>query len=152
TVAADGTFTLSGVTPGDYRLKVTTIGLKSYIKSARLGGVDALNPPFRVDGSAAQLDVVLSFNSGSMDALVVDDTQKPVYDATVWLIPDLSRRQRFDLYVVSGTDSSGHAHFEGLPPGDYKVFAWSDVAADAWEDPEFLRPYEDRGKAVRITE
>jgi len=152
TVAADGTFTLSGVTPGDYRLKVTTIGLKTYIKSARLGGVDALNPPFRVDGSAAQLDIVLSLNAGALEALVVDDARKPVNDATVVLVPELSRRQRFDLYVVSGTDSSGHAHFEGLPPGDYKMFAWSDVPADAWADPDFLRPYEDRGRAVRITE
>ena len=62
-VAADGTFTLAGVTPGDYRLRVSTAGSKGYVKFARFGAADALNPPFRIDGPG-QLDVVISSLSG----------------------------------------------------------------------------------------
>jgi hypothetical protein len=152
TVAPDGTFSLSGVTPGDYRLKVSSNGaLKSYVKTARFGGIDALNPPFRIDGPG-QLDVVISLNSGSVDAMVFDDVQKPFTDATVVLVPDPPKRQRFDLYYATGSDSSGKAHFEGVAPGDYKIFAWDDVPGDSWQDADFLRPYEDRGKSVHVGE
>ena len=40
---------------------------------------------------------------------------------------------------------------EGLPPGDYRVFSWESVADFAWQDPAFMRDYEDRGRAVRLT-
>ena len=99
-VAADGTFSLSGVTPGDYRLKVGLAGLGGYIKAARLGTVDALNPPFHID-ALVSLDIVVSLNSGSLDGAVLDDMQKPFQDATIVLIPDPPRRQRFDLYPFS---------------------------------------------------
>jgi hypothetical protein len=110
-----------------------------------------MNPPFRIDGPG-QIEIVMSLNSGSLDLTVLDDTQKTFSDATVVLIPDPPRRQRFDLYSAAGSDAAGHVHFDGLAPGDYKVFAWDDVPADAWQDPDFMRPYEDRGKAVHITE
>jgi hypothetical protein len=50
------------------------------------------------------------------------------------------------------TDASGRVHLEGITPGDYKAFAWEDVEVSAWQDPDFLRIYEDRGKSVRISE
>jgi hypothetical protein len=151
TVAPDGTFTLAAVTPGEYRLKVGTGRFGGYIKSARYGAVDALNPPFRIDGPG-QFEIVVGPNSGALDAVVVDDAQKPSPGATVVLVPDPPRRQRFDLFDAVASDSSGRVRFENLAPGDYKVFAWDDVPADAWQDPDFLRVYESRGKSVHISE
>jgi len=152
TISSDGTFSLSGVTPGDYRLKVTSnSSLKSYVKAARFGGIDALNPPFHIDGPG-QLDIVMSLNAGSVDAMILDDAQKPFYDATVVLVPDPPRRQRFDLYYAEGSDATGRARFAGVAPGDYKMFAWDDVPGDSWQDPDFIRLYEDRGKPVHVSE
>ena len=151
-VAADGTFTLSGVTPGEYRLKVSLGGVKSYVKTARFGAIDALNPPFRIDGSDGRLEIVVSRNPGSLDGAVLDDALKPFPEATVVLVPEPPRRQRFDLYYAAGSDTSGRVHFDGLAPGDYKLFAWDDVPADAWQDPDFIRKYENLGKPVRISE
>jgi hypothetical protein len=37
-------------------------------------------------------------------------------------------------------------------PGDYKAFAWENVEIGAWQDPDFMRMYEDRGKPVHIPE
>jgi hypothetical protein len=150
-IAPDGTFTFGGVTPGEYRLNVNPRGVKGYVKSARFGALDALNPPFHINGPG-QFEIVLSPNTGAVNALVAGSTQKPVFDATVVLIPDPPRRQRFDLYHVAGSDASGHVGFQDVAPGDYKVFAWGDVVADAWQDPDFVRSYEGRGKPVRIFE
>src|SRR5262249_19250757 len=115
-VAADGSFTLSDVTPGDYILKVNAGQLTGYTKSARFGVADALNLPFRIDGPG-QFEIVISPNAGSLDALAVDDSQKPFSDATVVLVPDPPRRERFDLYYAAGTNASGHVHFDSLAPG-----------------------------------
>jgi protocatechuate 3,4-dioxygenase beta subunit len=150
-IAADGTFALTNVTPGDYQLRVRLMGINGYVKSARFGAADAFNPPFHVD-SAGRLEVVISLNAGTIDAVVDDDGQKPSSEATVVLVPDPPRRQRFDLYQVGGSDAAGHVHFQGIAPGDYKLFAWDDVPADAWLDPDFLRAYEDRGRPVHILE
>jgi hypothetical protein len=40
----------------------------------------------------------------------------------------------------------------GLPPGDFKLFAWEEMESEEFKDPEFLKPYESRGAAVRIRE
>jgi protocatechuate 3,4-dioxygenase beta subunit len=151
TIGPDGTFTLTGVTPGDYRLSVNAGGLKGYLKTARYGALDALNPPFRIDGPG-QLEIAISLHSGSLDAVVLDDNQKPFPGATVVLVPDPPRRQRFDLYDAAAAGREGRIRFEGLAPGDYRIFAWDDVPTDAWQDPDFLRLYEDRGRPVRINE
>jgi len=150
-VAADGSFTFDGVTPGDYRLKVSGNRIKGYTKSARLGAIDALNPPFRIDGPG-EFDVTLSPNAGSIDATVINKEGKTVSDATIVLVPDPPRRQRFDLYYVAGSDPNGRLHLDGIAPGDYRVFAWDDVPGDAWQDADFIRSYEDRGKPAHITE
>ena len=150
-VAADGTFTLAGVTPGDYRLKVSTAGSKGYVKFARFGAADALNPPFRIDGPG-QLDVVISLNAALVDAMVLDAGQKPVPAATAVLVPDAPYRQRLDLYYATGSDAAGHVHFDNVTPGDYRVFAWEDVPADAWQDPDFIRMHEHLGKSIHVTE
>ena len=39
-----------------------------------------------------------------------------------------------------------------IEPGDYRVFAWDDIPADAWLDADFIRPYESRGKLVHVSE
>jgi hypothetical protein len=46
----------------------------------------------------------------------------------------------------------GRAHLTGIAPGDYRVFAWDDIPADAWQDSDFIRPYESRGKLIHVVE
>jgi hypothetical protein len=40
----------------------------------------------------------------------------------------------------------------GVAPGEYKVFAFERVEVGAWQDPDFIRLHEERGKAVRVEE
>jgi hypothetical protein len=148
-VARDGTFTLTGVTPGEYRLTVTSRA--GYVKFARFGSIDALNPPFPLNGPG-QLDILISPTTGSLDAVVQLDPTKTFPGAIVVLVPDPPRRQRLDLYYSDIANDSGRVRFDDVAPGDYRVFAWDDVPDDSWQDPDFLRSYEHLGKPVRITE
>lgn len=152
-VQADGTFMLRQVGQDAYRLVVTGIPRNGYIKTARLGSADVLNQGLRLDRPPeGPLEILISTNTGSMDATITDEKQKPSVNVTFVLVPDAAHRHRTDLYRTALSDAFGHIHIEGIPPGDYKAFAWEDVETGAWQDPEFIRLYEDRGKPVQIME
>jgi hypothetical protein len=40
----------------------------------------------------------------------------------------------------------------GIAPGDYKLFSWEEVESGAWEDPEFLKPFEGKGEKISLQE
>ena len=67
------------------------------------------------------------------------------------LVPT-NARKRTALYKTLVTGSDGKFRFQEIPPGDYKLFAWEDIETGAWENAEFMRPYESRGRAVRVSE
>jgi hypothetical protein len=56
------------------------------------------------------------------------------------------------MYKTVSTDETGRFEVKGLPPGEYKAFALEGFEKDAWLDPGFFRPYEDRGLAVAVGE
>ena len=66
------------------------------------------------------------------------------------LVPDESRRGRRDAYFTSTTDSNGQFNLNNVPPGRYKAFAWEDIPAGAYQYPDFLKQYEDRGQSITV--
>jgi hypothetical protein len=151
-VQADGTFSLQSLGQDDYRLNVTGLPRTSYVKMARLGSTDVLNEGLHVDRQpTGLLDIAIGTDAGTADGTVMNDKQEPSVNVTVALVPNPPYRQRSDLYRTISTDAAGRFHLEGVPPGDYKLFAWEDVENGAWQDSEFIRQYEDRGKTVRIS-
>jgi hypothetical protein len=56
------------------------------------------------------------------------------------------------MHRTISTDAQGRFEVKGLPPGDYKVFALDGFEKDSWLDPDFFRPYEDRGVTVHVDE
>ena len=126
----------------------------SYVKSIAFGGVDLLNGRLRLDRAPeSQIEIQVATDPGSLNGRVLSSRQTPVAAATVVLMPDVERRLfRTDLFKVTSTNESGQFLLEGLPPGDYRVFAWENVADRAWQDPGFMRSYEEMGKPVHISE
>jgi hypothetical protein len=56
------------------------------------------------------------------------------------------------LYKSQSTDQYGHFDLRGIAPGDYKLFTWDEVEEGAWEDADFLKPFEEKGEKVRAQE
>jgi hypothetical protein len=154
TAQADGSFSVEGVIPGSYTLNVIGLPPGTYLKSARLAGIDVLNGGLRVDSSPnGPLDIVLGNSPGSLDATAVDDRQTPVPAVTVALVPaSAAQEKRFSIYRSATSDSAGKIHLDNVVPGDYKIYAWESVENGAWTDPNFMRAYQNNGTAVRITE
>jgi len=151
-VQADGTFTLQQVGQDIYRMNWNGLPRGFYVKTARLGAVDVLKEGLRLERQpTVPLEVVISSNTGTVDATVVTDKQEPSINTTFVLVPSLELRFRNDLYRTGATDAMGHLHLDGVPPGNYKAFAWEEVETGAWQDPEFVQQYEERGKPVRVS-
>ncbi len=117
------------------------------------GPVDALSAGLHIDSRTTEkVQIVLSSNAGALEGLVRDNLRNVVPRARVVLIPDAAHRQRADLYQSTSTDESGRFRLQGIPPGDYLLFAWEDIENDLWQDSEFIKRNEPSGKPVRIIE
>jgi hypothetical protein len=121
------------------------------VKSIRLGAVDVLHEGLRLDVVPADpLEIVMATAAGEIRGRVINDRQQAVSSVPVVLIPGSGRERRTDLYRSVVTDVDGHFRVEGVPPGDYAVFAWENVENGAWFDQEFIRTHEHRGTAVTV--
>jgi hypothetical protein len=151
--AADGSFTVTRLTPDDYRLAVSGMEANQYVKSARLGSRDVENTPVRIEAAVSDpLEIVLGLTTGALDTVVLDRNRQPAAAAIVVLVPSPERRQRFELYRTATTDSAGRASITNIAPGAYKLFAWQDIEPNAWQNADALRAFEERGVAVTIAE
>jgi hypothetical protein len=74
--------------------------------------------------------------------------------AGVWvvLVPDEAHRNEFHLFKQRITDQYGRFDIRGIAPGDYRLFSWEQVEPNAWEDPDFLKPFEAKGESVSLQE
>jgi hypothetical protein len=146
-VSPDGTFVLAGAIAGNYRIYAPPLlspnnpqllgglppappGLEnSYVKSIRVGGSDVLDSGVRlIPAEGLTMEIVLGTNAGVLEGLVMREG-KPAADVTVGMLPNAAgaRGYRTDMHRTILTDASGRFQLRGLPPGDYKIFAWEDA-------------------------
>jgi hypothetical protein len=154
--SADGGFTFRNVPPWDYTVIVqppgTSIPVSAslrhlYVKSIRNGDSDVADKGLHLTSVfEGTLDIVLGLDSGGLDGRVLDEARES--GARVVLVPEA--RHRRDLYFALVASSTGRFQLQGIPPGNYKVFAWKDAPNGSWYDPDFLQAYEDRGLPVQI--
>jgi len=162
---SSGAFTMRNIAPGDYRISLALnpglpatakvpIDLKTaYLKSAQLQSADILTAGFKIDGPVTDsMQVVIATNSGSIFGRVLGDDKQPIVPARAMIVPDPARRSRFDLFSPIAVTPTGRFRLDGIPPGDYKVFAWAHVEEGSWFDPEFMRVYENHGVPIHIDE
>jgi hypothetical protein len=163
-VDADGSFELEDLPPWDYRILLspllTPAGQRppylppalqsSYVKSIRIGEQDVLNGGLHiVDTPPGPIEIVIGTDAGTVEGRVVNDRQQAVGSIWVSLIPDSSLRYRVNHKFVS-TDANGRFQLQGVPPGDYRIFAIEDAETGSWQDPGYMRDYESRGTAVHV--
>jgi Carboxypeptidase regulatory-like domain len=128
-VTRGGSFSLSAVPPGEYRLDVTfPANLQSaFVKSAP----DIVRV---TEDQSEPLQIEIGSRGGTLNGRVLDTAQQPVAGVTAVLMPG---------YRTATADGSGRFHFDRLPAGDYRLFASDEVDGSL---------YEAGGTAVRVVE
>jgi hypothetical protein len=152
-VRADGTFSISGVLPGEYELVTRGLSAQMYVKEARFGDVNALERRLQIFGDRPNpsLEITFSTSGGQVTGTVLGPGQTASKGALVVLIPDQYADRR-NLYKSVVTDGSGRFRVDGVPPGTYRIFAWESVTRFSYFDPAFVRPFEASGKLVQVNE
>jgi hypothetical protein len=111
TVAADGTFRITNVQPGLYRIVPPALA-DFYVKQARFERQDALNQNVDVAQRGPDppiVDIVLSTNVGQIEGTVSDSRLQPFPGAQVVLIPERNRDSA-DLYKTARQRSNRAFH------------------------------------------
>ena len=146
---SDGTFAITNVYEGTYRLSLAGQSQDAYLEAVRYGAVDGLTDGFTVRrGADAALEITLSSKGARVQGAVLDADNLPAVGVWVVLIPNEPHRGDLQRYKAVTTDQNGRYVLRGIAPGDYKLFSWEDIDQNAWEDPEFLRAFEDRGEKI----
>src|SRR5579872_1312557 len=151
-VKQDGSFTLENVPSDNFRVTVNGLQENFYVKAIRMGEADALDAGLDLShGAAGTLDILINPNGGQVDGAVQKEDSKPARGAMVLLAPD-SHRQQLNLFKTATADQFGHFNIKGVAPGDYKLFAFEQMDWGAYQDPDFLKPYENKGESVAMRE
>ena len=101
-------------------------------------------------GAGAKLEIAVSSQGARFEGTVLNADSLPVSGAWVAVVPQEEKRKFLRLYKSASTDQYGHFEIRGLAPGKYKIFSWEEIEAHAWEDPDFLKEYEDKGQEFEV--
>jgi hypothetical protein len=149
-VGDDGKFSIRMILPDRYHPWVGHPPKNSWVEAIRYDNRDVKDEGIDLTGGiAGPVEVVLSPTAGDISGVVVDDDGNPVPGATAVLMP---KKDTYLAHYSANTDYQGKFQFYPVRPGDYKVYAWEDVAYLAWFDPEFLKPFLSRGVELSVTE
>jgi protocatechuate 3,4-dioxygenase beta subunit len=152
-VTSANTFVLKGLGDGNYTARVWGQGKDCYIKDVQYAGVSALADGFPVKGGAAgTLEITISSHGARVQGTVADSDGLRAVGVRVVLVPEPSHRTQYTLFKEQTTDQYGHFELRGIAPGDYKLFSWEEAESGAWEDPEFLKPFEEKGEKITLQE
>lgn len=153
-LTADGRFTITGITPGRYRLQATAPGTppRWTARSSMVGGQDALDTPIEIRQSYSDAVITLTDRiselSGRLDAGGTSaDYTMILFSANQahWSAP--SRRV---LTARAASDST--YSFRNVPPGEYLLAAVDDVEQGEWNDPTFLQRLSPTAMKITIAE
>lgn len=149
-IKTDGTFQLSQVRAGKYRVNVNSATPGGYVKSIVHGGRDVLSETLDLtNGASGSLVVTVSTNGGSVEGTVNDASGQPAPEQIVLLIPDAPRT---DLLKRSVSNAAGHFQLGAIAPGRYRVYALKELDMGQQFDPDFLRAHQSGSQAVDLPE
>jgi hypothetical protein len=153
-VDASGKFTISGVSPGRYRLTGSGAGQGWTVGSSIVSGQDSLDVPFEVKPNQSVINAVLTFTDRQTEVTgtLVDAKGQPAPDYTIIIYPaereHWTPQSRRIQSARPGTD--GSYVFRNLPAGEYRVSAVLDPEPGTWYDPQFLQQLETQSMRVTV--
>jgi hypothetical protein len=149
-LAANGRFSIPNVPDARYTFQIAGLTENAYVSDIRQGGASVLDAGFIVDPLASPVQVLVNSSGATLDGYVQTADRKPAINATVTLVPPVSRRETAHRYKVAVTDEFGRFSMRGVAPGSYKLFAWENILPTAWQNTEFLSKYEEQGRPISV--
>jgi len=138
TLAADSYIVEAGGVPDGY-----------YLKSVKLAGREMPDATLDLNYGGGQVEVLLAPAAGDITGTVQNSHGDPATSVQVTAVP-VSGSLRKDMNKLVTTDAMGSFTLHGLPPGEYKIFAWEDVETNAWMDRDYRQPFETQSASAKV--
>jgi hypothetical protein len=144
-----GAFKIAGLDARTYGLAVRGLPPHVYVEGITQAGRDVYTKPLFPE--PGELTLALAGDGPTVSGTVVDDNGLPVPDATValaaWPLPSSPASNQF---LTARVGSGGEFLLSGVPPGQYRLFAFPGVEVlDV--DPNFLRGHANDGEDLDLT-
>jgi protocatechuate 3,4-dioxygenase beta subunit len=144
-------FTLKDLIDGDARVQVLGASKDCYVKQITFGQIFVKDDVISISkGTNPALEITVSSRGARVQGAVVDKDGLPAAGVWVVAVPDIARRATQRLFKSQTTDQYGKFDLHGLAPGTYKLFAWDGAESNAWEDQDFLKPFEEQGRKIEV--
>jgi len=142
TVEPDGTFRMTDVLPGKYR--VTSSPPRGWrARSVDAAGRDALDFLLDVQPNNDMANVTVTFTNKptELSGTLTDASSLPTAAYTIVLFAADQRywTPQSRRIVTTRPATDGKFSFRDLPAGDYRLVALEDIEPGSWFDPEFLK-------------
>jgi hypothetical protein len=153
-VHPDGTFVVPNVVPGIWDIHLRPVPPGGYVKAMRLGEQDVLTQDMAIEpGTREPLHIVVGARGGVVAGTVsVPSGLARSSRARVLLAPCGRYAHVLSFYKLVPSDDSGRFEIKGVTPGQYKLYAFEEFDPTAYEDPNFLRPFEPLSEAFEVVE
>jgi protocatechuate 3,4-dioxygenase beta subunit len=158
-VDPSGAFTITGITPGRFRVTATLPNTAASgppawtLRSVTSGGRDLTDLPIDIaPGDAPSLTVTFTDQLAELSGTLTDAGGQPAADYFVIALPADRRYWLLQSrrIVSARPDVRGHFMFRALPPGDYLIAATTDLVQRDLSDPTALSELAAQSTAVRI--
>jgi hypothetical protein len=151
-VAADGTFTLKQVPPGEWLLNVNPLPPGAFLKVARFGDQDIRFARMEIKPSSEDpVSIVISTNTaqvhGQVDAGSGDSKRAGILLAPTGPYSTLTR-----FFYDVAADDSGKFELKDIAPGKYKIFALENLAPADFKTPEAASQLDPLGEELDLAE
>jgi uncharacterized protein (DUF2141 family) len=148
--AADGSFDLHGVPPGDFTVQVNSSSGPLDILQMAASGAQLHGHRITVGSDPVLLAAELSHGSVSVSGFARRDG-RGIGGALVLLVPD-HPQDNGDLFRLDQSDSDGSFTLSRVVPGDYTLVAIENGWSLEWSHPAEIASYVARGVKLHITE
>lgn len=133
-----GNLKLNSVPKGRYRIQASGGPADSYLSAALA--------PLNVDGPTT-VEIILATTGGSVEGILSDPNGQRYKDGVIALVPDNGQAH---LYRTTLSDQNGAFQLQGIAPGSYRMFAWTELPGAAYRNADFMKKYAGKGIAVKM--
>lgn len=148
-VKDDGSFTIEAAPEEHYKLSVYGVAPEMYVRSAVAGREGVLDKGL-TGGTSRSLEIAVA-QGGQLSGAVKNADGTADAGVSVVLVPERPLPGLSDDDRTAATDQNGNYKLIGVRPGRYRVYAFERMEPGAFQDPEWLKQYENDGKSVEIS-
>ena len=149
-IGANGSGEVTNLAQGRYVFQALPSPGEVYIVDARQGDHSVLNEILTIGPLSEPIQITVSSAGGHIEGVVRDVTGKPTSALVTAVLQGSVRMAMTTSNTRTSAEASGHFSISGLPPGEYRFYAWEDIPIGAETNKEFMSGLEKLGTALKV--